>query len=682
MHASSGVMPTTRAAALSRLGLYALAHPDLAAVMAEALRAIRETLETDMAALLERAPGEFFHRRVVSGTVLEGPAIVPSALTHALAAYALQSGGRVVSRDVRSDPRFEIPTTLWAERAVSGICVVVRVPEDGDGSYGVLSTFQRKARDFTDDDADFVEAVASVIGAAIVRRRVEERLSESEERFDLMAKAIVDGAMFPLDPDGSVAAWNAPAERMFGLRADEILGRHFSCFFKEDDVRRGTPDALVREAESAGVMQKEAWLCRRDRSTFHASLWLFALRGERGTRGFAAVTRDETARDAVAAERARLREEVERERRTLQTVIDELPAGVVIVDASGGLLYANDALRAIWRRPIEVPSSAQGLPERFPLRHEDGRLLTFDEYSGTRALHGESVRQVVECQRGDGSWCAVLDRSAPIRDNGGRIVAGVAVVIDIQAQKEAERERERLLDETQRAVMVRDRVLAVVSHDLRNPLSAIGLTAQQLARMPACDLERARALAGRIHAASRRMQAILSDLADVSRIESGRLVLDIGDHDGTALIHEAADLFAEIAASRQIALRTAAQPLGPPVHCDRDRVLQVLSNLIGNAIKFVTPPAAVEVGCARRDDLGVFFVRDDGPGIRPEDLPHVFDRYWQGEVPPTQKKQGLGLGLAICKEIVDAHGGRIWVESQVGRGSTFSFELPLATSGA
>jgi signal transduction histidine kinase len=168
---------------------------------------------------------------------------------------------------------------------------------------------------------------------------------------------------------------------------------------------------------------------------------------------------------------------------------------------------------------------------------------------------------------------------------------------------------------------------------------------------------------------------------DVSRIESGRLVLDVGDHDGVALVLEAADMFAEVAASRQIALHTAAEPLGAPVRCDRDRTLQVLSNLIANALKFVAPPGDVEVGCARRGDVGVFFVRDDGPGIRAEDLPRVFDRYWQGEGQATQKKQGLGLGLAICKEIVDAHGGRIWVESQLGRGSTFSFELPVASAG-
>ncbi|HEX8796265.1 MAG TPA: PAS domain-containing sensor histidine kinase [Polyangiaceae bacterium] len=684
MHARGGALRTTRAAALSRLGLYALEHPDVGTVMAEALRVVLETLETNFAAVIERAAtGDFFHRRAVAGSVVGGSVTVSGGFTNSLAVYTIRSGRTVVTRDVRSDPRFETPASLRAEGVVGGMCAVVRVPGGADDVYGVLSTFQREPREFTDDDVDFVDAVASVIGLAVVRRRAQERLRETEERFDLMAKAMVDGAMFPLDPDGSIAGWNTPAELLYGLRADEVVGRHFSCLFTEDEVQQGQPEALLRAAESAGAIEvHDSWLVRRDGPTFRASVWVFALRADVGTRGFVVATRDDTARHAAEAERARLQAQIDQERRTLQAVIDQLPAGVVINDAaSGGVLYVNDAFRAIMRMPIEVPLSAAEALARFPARHEDGRLLTRDEYAGRRALGGESVRQVIECQRGDGTWCAVADTGAPIRDAEGRVVAGVGVVVDVQAQREAARERERLLDETQRAVAVRDRILAVVSHDLRSPLTAITLAAQQVARMPECDLDRARLSAGRIHHAAKRMEAILSDLVDASRLESGRFVLDVGDQDGAALVGEAADVFAEIAASRQIALHTAAEPLGAPVRCDRDRTLQVLSNLISNALKFVTPPGDVEVGCARRGVRGVFFVRDHGPGIRAEDLPRVFERYWQGEVPATQKKQGLGLGLAICREIVDAHGGRIWVESQIGRGSTFSFELPLADAG-
>jgi PAS domain S-box-containing protein len=680
VHGSSGALRTTRAAAISRLGLFALAHPDVGAVMDEAIRIIRETLRTDLSAVLERAPsGDFFHRRAASGTVVGGPATI-SGVTSILASYSLRLGESVVSRDVRKDSRFEIPPLLQAEGAVSGICVVVPVP---GSAYGVLGTFQREPRAFTDDDVDFMEVVASVVGSAVARRRVEERLSESEERFDLMAKALVDGAMFALDADGTVAGWNAPAEHLYGMHAAEIVGRHFSCLFTEEHVRRGMPEALVRAAEEAGATPETAGrLVRRDGSTFPATLWLCALRGERGPRGFVVFTRDETARVAAEAERERLRAEVDRERRLLQATFDQLPAGIVINDASGGILYANEAFRAIWRRPIEVPSPAPDVSAQFPARYEGGRSLRPDEYAGIRALRGESVQQVIECDRGDGTWCATLDRGAPVRDAAGRVVAGVAVVLDIQTQREAERERERLLDETRSAVAARDRVLAVVSHDLRNPLNAIGLAAHPIARIPECDLPRARANAQRILNAARRMGAILSDLVDVSRIESGRLVLDAGDHDGVALVQEAVDMFAEIAASQQIALGTAVEPLGAPVRCDRDRVLQVLSNLIGNALKFVTPPGDVEVGCARQGARGVFFVRDHGPGIRAEDLPRVFDRYWQGDGAPMQKKQGLGLGLTICRELVDAQGGHIWAESELGRGAKFSFELPLATAEA
>jgi PAS domain S-box-containing protein len=677
---SSEATRAVQAAARGRLGVFALAQPELQVVLDEAVKVVRETLEADLVGVLERAPsGEHFYRRAGVGFHDRTPSAMGAGLASGVATYCVDTGGPVVVRDVRTDPRFECPPGLRDEEVVSALGVAVRMPPRGGGRpYGILAVHQRKERAFTDDEVGFVQSVADVIGAAIARKRVEQRLSESEERFDLLANALVDGAMLSLDPDGSITSWNAPAERLYGYRADEIHGRHFSCLFIEEDLHRRVPDALVRAALSEGQTNVDGWLVRRDGSKFRGTRWLFALRGEEGTRGFCLVTNDLTAKDAAEAERARLEAEIDQQRRLLQAVIDQLPAGVVIHEApSGKVLYANAAFGAIWRRPVGSPTTLSEVPDVYPARDAEGRPLGKEDYAGTRAMRGENVRQVLECQRGDGTWCVVLDTGAPVRDAGGRIMAGAAVLLDISAQREAERERERLLDETQRAVRERDRVLAVVSHDLRNPLNAIALSALQVSRTPDGEVARARTQGDRIRAAAGRMETIISDLLDVARIESGRLVVDPGDHDGPSIVVEVAEMFAEVAASRQIQLKTAAESLGAPVRCDRGRILQVLSNLIGNALKFTVPPGEIEIGCVVVGEVASFFVRDQGPGIRAEDLPRIFDRYWQGEGTATQKK-GLGLGLAICKEIVEAHGGSIQVESVLGQGATFSFSLPLA----
>ncbi len=169
----------------------------------------------------------------------------------------------------------------------------------------------------------------------------------------------------------------------------------------------------------------------------------------------------------------------------------------------------------------------------------------------------------------------------------------------------------------------------------------------------------------------------MSDLLDAARIESGRLTVDATDEDAAAVVGDALDLFTGLAAQRGVELRASLGGLtGVRVRCDRGRVVQVLSNLIGNALKFVPPQRAVEVSGRRSEHEVVVSVRDEGPGLLPESLPRVFDAYWQAE--PRDAKRGIGLGLAIVKGIVEAHGGRVWASSPPGQGATFSFSLPLA----
>ncbi len=227
----------------------------------------------------------------------------------------------------------------------------------------------------------------------------------------------------------------------------------------------------------------------------------------------------------------------------------------------------------------------------------------------------------------------------------------------------------RIWDEAQRAIRARDEVLAVVSHDLKNPLEAVLLSAALLLRSP--ESPRVRHYGEMLQRSAARMDRLIRELLDLSLMEAGRFRVQVRPERLETVVEEAFVVLAPLAAGKEIALGVEGGPLGVEIRCDRDRVLQVVSNLVGNALAFTPRGGHVAVRLALRERNAEVAVSDDGPGIPPEDLPHVFDRYWK-----SRSRAGTGLGLAIARGIVDAHGGKIRVESRVGEGSTFTFTLP------
>jgi signal transduction histidine kinase len=238
-------------------------------------------------------------------------------------------------------------------------------------------------------------------------------------------------------------------------------------------------------------------------------------------------------------------------------------------------------------------------------------------------------------------------------------------------------ENARLHEEAQRAIRAREGLLAAVSHDLRTPLSTIMTKAATLLRLPGSGPDSPVHKAGAVIVrAGDRMGRLIKDLLDIASIEAGHLAIERGPQPITALVAEAIETLEAKAADKQVRL-AADLPAGDPacVLCDRERILEVLSNLLDNAVKFSPNGAEVRVGAQRAGVEVRFFVSDEGAGIQPEHVRHLFHRFWQAE---KTARQGTGLGLSIAKGIVEAHGGRIWVETSAGRGSTFLFTLPLA----
>lgn len=368
---------------------------------------------------------------------------------------------------------------------------------------------------------------------------------------------------------------------------------------------------------------------------------------------------------------AKLAEEkgiAEAERRRLAAILEILPIGLVISDEAGRVIHTNEADERLWGR---TPNAHHGdSPAWTPTA---GQRVAAEQRALSRSLRtGEIVqREEVEIVTPNGVSKTLLISSAPIRDPSGTIAGAVGVNVDITEEKES-------LRKARAAAVVRDEIIAVVSHDLRDPLGVVEGNAVYIDRMLSrgpLDVEGVKRRLDAIRRSSKRMERLVSDLLDVTRIEGGKLPLKREEWSVEELIAQARDEMAPTAAAKSIDLRTEVHDGKRMVRCDRNRVLQVFANLVGNSVQFTPEGGAVTIGAQDLKAEYRFHVRDTGVGIHPKQLPHIFDRFWQ-ERDRDRDRRGTGLGLTIAKGIVELHGGRIWVESELGRGTTVYFTLP------
>ena len=312
---------------------------------------------------------------------------------------------------------------------------------------------------------------------------------------------------------------------------------------------------------------------------------------------------------------------------------------------------------------------------------EGDRLQSLDRLLG--AIHPDDLQQVLDAyerssKQGhdfdeefrivlpDGSVRWISDRARMTLDASGRPKYLTGACVDVTKRREAEtaraqmRERERVAHaDTARAMALRDEVLAIVAHDLRNPLHAVLLGIELVQR------------------SALGMDALIRDLLDATHIEIGRLPIVPAAVSVSAVIDDTLATSAKQALEKGLTLDGDVPSDLPIVKADRNRILQVLDNLVGNAMKFTPRSGRVTIRARRLDDRVELAVVDTGRGIAPNELPHVFDRYWQSE---RETREGVGLGLAIVRGLIEAHGSHVEVDSKVGEGSTFRFTLPLYES--
>jgi PAS domain S-box-containing protein len=330
-------------------------------------------------------------------------------------------------------------------------------------------------------------------------------------------------------------------------------------------------------------------------------------------------------------------------------------------------------------------------PEAVADRHPE-RELEIARREGRYEEEGWRVRK-------DGSRFYSSVVITAVRDETGELIGFGKVTRDVTERRNAEealrrgaadlekrvRERtqeltrtneklEAAYEEAQHAIRMREEVLAVVSHDLRNPLGAIQMAAALLLLRLGGDA-RARRQVETIHRSATRMEHLLGDLLDMASIQAGRLSLERRPENADQILAEVMEAHEPGARERGLQLVRQCDIGDARLDCDRDRVLQVIGNLVGNAIKLCQAGDSIAMTCVAAGREVLFAVADTGPGIPEAELPHLFEPYWSAE---RHAKKGTGLGLYISKGIVEAHGGRLWAESRQGEGATFYFTLPTA----
>lgn len=383
------------------------------------------------------------------------------------------------------------------------------------------------------------------------------------------------------------------------------------------------------------------------------------------------VTTAETAAEIEIAAQAELRFERER----LQTVLRALPVGVCICDAEGRITEANTAAEAIWGRPphpIEGPADYGLYQAWWP---STGRRVEALEWGLARALlHGEVSRDVeLDILSFEGVGRTILASALPLRDASGAVVGAVMAHVDVT-------ERARIARALQHEAELRERFIAVLGHDLRTPLTSIKLAAAALLRRGHLPDDSVRTLT-RVLSSAERMARMIADLLDFARARlGGGISIVLQPADLTAICRQAIREIHALHPGRSVLLRSNGQTRG---RWDPDRLTQVASNLIGNAVDYSPTDAEVQVSVSDEGEEVVLEVHNLGPPIPPDELSTIFEPFHRGSTPARGlPSNGLGLGLFIAREIVRAHGGRIEVESDAARGTTFTTRLPRGAPAA
>ncbi|MFP5247494.1 MAG: PAS domain S-box protein [Thermoanaerobaculia bacterium] len=508
------------------------------------------------------------------------------------------------------------------------------------------------------------------------------------EELAVLIDSIEDYAIFILGPTGEIRSWNSGASRIMGYEAEEIIGSHFSRFYGPEDLAAQKPQFELLIASREGRIEDEGWRVRKDGTRFWANTVITPLRDPSGgITGFAKITRDLTRR-REAEEQLRQSEEVFR---LLVQAVKEY--AIFLLDPGGHIMTWNagaERIKGYTRDEIVGRHFSTFYPEEDKLADKPGRELVIAREQGSVEDEGWRIRK-------DGTrfWASVVITA--VFDEHGELRGYAKVTRDMTERKKADDLQRALLEQrearlhaeeerrraeasyrvAQEANRAKDEFLMTLSHELRTPMTAILGWSRLLPTLPPNDesFHDAVAAIGR----SAQLQArLIDDVLDVSCIVSGKLRLSVENIDVLRLLTASVDAVRPSADAKLITISTSFAPQLGTVFADATRLQQIIWNLLTNAVKFTPKEGHIEVSARRTSSHVQISVADNGEGIDPGFLPHVFEPFRQAENPSTRVHGGLGLGLSIVRYLAEAHGGTVAAESAGrGKGATFTLTLPI-----
>ena len=559
-----------------------------------------------------------------------------------------KDGADVILLDLRLPDSQGIETFDRVSAQAQNVPIIVLTVIDDDEL--ALEAVQKGAQDYLVKEKVDAKLLVHSIRYAIERKRVDETLRETDFFLQNILESSLAISILYTELDGNILYWNKGAENIFGYKAGEIIGKHKAeILYPQDEVET---KKKIEEVKSYIFNNKKGTSCEiREVSKDGHKLWInlhltprFDENGE--VIGILGIGQDIT-------ERKRMGEMLLNAAQEWRTTFDAISDILCLIDLERKVIRCNRAMTTLLGKPFS-DIIGQSCYELMHGTSEPIDGCPFDRMRRTRRS------ETIFLQR-DNQWFNIsVD---PLLDEEGNLIGGVHIMTDITKEKDIDKMKTELISN--------------VSHELRTPLSTIkeGISLMYEGTLGSLHPDQKHMLAT-VKNNIDRLARLINDLLDISKIEAGKMELRKSSVNIASLLEEVFSSFQNQSKINETRLIISVNKDIHSIYIDRDRIYQVMTNLIANSIKFTPAGGRITVATKDMENEVEISVTDTGVGISPQNIAGLFDRFSQFNRVYGPGDGGTGLGLAISKEIVEMHGGRIWVQSEVGGGSTFTFSIP------